>query len=149
MTSNEALTGVKSVLLDTAPVVYAVENHVRFFAPTEAILREAGRRCIRIVVSSLTLAEVLSKSGTTDERLQDYLDFCTGTEGIVFQATPFDANFAIQVGRLRRATNLKLPDCIQFASAEALFCDAILTNDRQFARWSGRTILVEEIEVAP
>ncbi len=147
MSSDDALTGVKRLLLDTAPVVYTVENHPFFFAPTDAVLRTALRRGVGIVVSSITLAEALSKPGASAREMEDSIEFCTASKGIEFRDILFDADFAIQVGHFRRMTGLKPPDCIQLASAEALDCDAILTNDRQFSRGPRRAIQVEDIEV--
>ena len=128
-------------------MVYTLENHPLLFAPTDALLRTALRRGVRIVVSSVTLAEALSKPGASAREIGDTIELCTASKGIEFRGILFDADFAINVGHLRRTTGLKLPDCIQLASADVLSCDAILTNDRQFSRGPRRAIQVEDIEV--
>lgn len=147
MSSEDALVGASRLLLDTGPTIYAVERHPKFLAPTQAILSAAFDLGVRVVVSSVTYAEALSKPNATAEELQRYAKFCLSTEGIEFREILFDEAFAILVARLRRTTNLKLPDCIQLASAETLGCDAVLTNDRQLSRGPRRVIQVEDIDL--
>lgn len=57
------------------------------------------------------------------------------TEGIEFGVIAFDSAFALRVASHRRRTApQKMPDCIQYACAEILDCDVILSNDARFVR---------------
>lgn len=147
--ANDALNGVQRLLLDTNPVVYIIERNEEFFERTWSVLSFAVERKITLVVSPLTLVEVLSKESLTRSEMQSYVDFCTGTEEVESGSISFDVQFAIEVGRLRRITKLKTPDCIQLACASALHCDAILTNDKDYVgRSSCKVILLSEIDTS-
>lgn len=103
---------------------------------------------IRVVVSPLTLSELLSKPGLSARELARRERFCLATEEIEFATVAFDADFARRVAHhRRRAHPQKTPDCIQYAFAEVLGCDAILSNDARFVRSSPiRAILTDDID---
>lgn len=147
MTAEETLAGVQRVLIDTNAIVYIVEKRAE--APKVwAVLREAMRTGAGLVVSPLTLIEVLSKPGMTEPELKQFAEFCLATNEIEFTPLVFDDTFAMRVGYFRRMTSVKTPDCIQFACAERLHCDAILTNDPDYRKHpNAKCILVSEVDI--
>jgi predicted nucleic acid-binding protein len=134
MTAKDAVAGVQRLLLDTNPVIYILEKDATFAPRTWAVLQAALAAGAQLVLSPLTLIEVLSKPGMSEAELKRSAEFCLATNEIEFEPLMFDDVFAIRVGYFRRTTGVKTPDCIQFACAEALQCDAILTNDSHYAR---------------
>ena len=135
------------MLLDTNPVVAVLDEEPT--APkVRAVLRAARALGVQLVVSPLTLAELLSKPGLSAAERRRREDFCLSTEGIEFGTVWFEAAFARQVARHRReAYPQKMPDCMQYAFADALGCDAILSNDAKFvSACPKRGILVDEID---
>ncbi len=139
--------GVQRLLLDTNPVVAMLDEEPS--APrVRAVLRTARASGVRIVVSPLTLAELLSKPGLSSSELQRREDFCLATEGIKFGSIAFDATFALRVADHRRhAHPQKMPGCVQYACAERLGCDAVLSNDARFvARCPVKAILVDDVK---
>ena len=147
MTASDALSGVTRLLLDTNPVIYILERDPAFKDQTWKVLHEAAVQGIQLVISPLTLIEVLSKPEMSEDELQLYAEFCLSTNEIEFQPLNCDDTFAVRIGFFRRTTGVKTPDCIQFASSERLRCDAILTNDIQYRNHAPcKAIIVSEIE---
>jgi len=135
MTAEIALEGVKRLLLDTNIVIYVLEKDKQFGPVCWAVIQLAVKSDIQLVVSPLTLIEVLSKPDMSEEEMKRSAEFCLSTNKIEFTPINFDDIFALRVGFFRRQTKAKIPDCIQFASAERLQCDAILNNNaRDFRR---------------
>ena len=119
------------LLVDTAPIIYILEDHPEFaprFQPVFAA-HEAGR--LRFALSAITIAEVLTgplKSG--DEALAErYLAILQS-----WQVVPLDAAIAAGAARLRASLGLKLADAVQAASALAINAAGLLTHDRDFSR---------------
>jgi predicted nucleic acid-binding protein len=126
------------VLLDSAPVIYFLENHPKFakrFAPLfEA--HAAGR--ILFATTTITLCEVLTgpqKAGDAPlvRRYRTVFD--------TWRLVELDADIAESAALLRATLGLKLPDAVQVASALAINADALATHDRDFSRISSLRIL--------
>ncbi|RYG46203.1 PIN domain-containing protein [bacterium] len=148
MNATDALIGVSRLLLDTNSVVSVLEREAN--APLVwAVFHAALSQRVQLVVSPLTLIEILSKPGLSEAELRRRSEFCLGTQEIEFKPIIFDDAFAKRVAfHRRRASPQKVPDCIQYASAEWLDCDAILSNDRRFVLQSPvRAILTEDIDL--
>ena len=126
------------LLIDTAPIVYVLENHPSLAARFEPLFgaHRAGR--FRFAVTTVTIAEVLTGP------LQ------RGEEGLArryrtilqsWQVVGLDADIAESVARLRASSRLKLPDAVQAASALAIIADGLVTYDRDFARVRGLNVI--------
>lgn len=53
---------------------------------------------------------------------------------------PITQAILIEAAEIRAATDLKLPDAIHVATAMALGCDALLTNDRSLRAAPGMSV---------
>jgi predicted nucleic acid-binding protein len=147
MKADQALIGAKRLLLDTCAISSILYDEPTALQPW-AVMQFAVANDIQMLVSPLTLMEVLAKADLTQVETKRAAEFCLATEGIEFMPINFDDIFAIRVGFFRRTTGVKLPDCIQFACAETLNCEAILTNDAQYARHpSVRCLLYADIDI--
>lgn len=129
-----------AVLVDSAPVVYALEGSAlaRPFEPIfEAV--EAGR--IRAIVTPITLAEVVAgplRAGREDLAAR-YRAALTSSPGWTLR--PLDADIAMLAARLRFRHRLKLPDALQLATALEEGCHALITHDRDYHRVKGIAVL--------
>ncbi|MBI3303443.1 MAG: PIN domain-containing protein [Deltaproteobacteria bacterium] len=124
--------------LDTAPVIYSVEQVSLYVTAVDARLSASG---IVLVASDLTRMECRVKplrEGNTD-LLKDYDDFFTGavTEIVALAREVMDRATAI-----RAQYGFKTPDAIHLAAAVVSGCDAVLTNDHQLDRFTGLPIEV-------
>jgi len=136
----DALRG-KTVGLDTAPLIFYIEDHPVFADRLEPFFRlvEAGE--IQLVTSTVTLLEVLVmplKRG--DERLaHDYNDFLVSSPNVT--TLPVSPAIAQTAAELRATTKLKTPDAIHLATALQHQAAAFLTNDRDFGDTGSLKIL--------
>jgi predicted nucleic acid-binding protein len=134
----DALRDGALVLVDTAPIIYTLEDHRRFAARFKPLFRrhEAGE--IALVVTTVTIAEVLTgpmKAGeeALARRYRAALE--------AWMVVDFTSDIAESAARLRGRYGLKLPDAIQLASALAINADALVTHDRDFASVTGIQVL--------
>lgn len=122
--------------IDTAPVIYYLEDHplhAERFAPVfEAI---AARR-VQAVISSVTLAEVLSGPLTSGKEVlaAQYREVLCRSAG--WQMHPVDEEIAVTAARVRVRHKLRLPDAIQIATAIVTRSYALVTHDRQLSKVS-------------
>ena len=127
--------------IDTAPVIYYLEDHPVYaerFAPVfDAIT--AGR--IQAVVSSVTLAEVLSGPLTAGKEVlaAQYREVLCRSPG--WQMHPVDEEIAVTAARVRVRHKLRLPDAIQVATAIITRSHALVTHDRRLANVHDVTVL--------
>ncbi|GHT70251.1 PIN domain nuclease [Bacteroidia bacterium] len=123
------LTG-KKIFLDTAPLIYYIEDHP-YFAPllNELILLKGKEKC-QFISSVITLAEVLVlpiREKKTD-LAQKYEAILTGSKSI--EMVDINVKIAKTTAQLRAKYILKTPDAIQLASAIHYSADYFLTNDK-------------------
>ena len=144
VTIDEALEGVTHLFLDTAPVIYFVEQNPRYANLTELIFSSIDNGQVTAVTSPITLSECLVfpyRSNNPDLQA-DFFDLIV--YGLHTQFVPIDQDIARQAAQLRAAHNLTLADALQIATALNRRCQAFLTNDKQLARVTGIRVLVLE-----
>ncbi|NDJ23828.1 PIN domain-containing protein [Nostoc sp. B(2019)] len=143
MNITHSLQGVSRLFLDTAPVIYFVEQHPQYFSLVRKVFEQLYNTPMIGVVSPITLAECLVQPyrlGQT-ELQQEFIELMTDNDNIEF--VPF-ANeiLAIDAAQKRARYNLQLPDAFQIAVALATGCEAFLTNDVTFRRITELPILL-------
>lgn len=146
MRISEALNGVSSLFLDTAPVIYFVERNPRFVNLVDPIF-ERLETDITAVVSPITLAECLVGAiRLGSENLeQAFVDVLQQDEVMFVEINPVIAR---EGARIRVRYNLQLPDALQVATALNANCDAFLTNDDALKRVTElRVLVVNELVV--
>lgn len=126
------------LLLDTAPIIYWLEDHSEF-APRFHPLFDAHRNGdLRFAVTAITLTEVLiGPLQSNDEALARR--YRTILES--WQVVELDTAIAESAARLRANLRLKLPAAVQAASALAVNADALVTHDRDFSRLKSMRII--------
>jgi len=122
----------KTVGLDTAPLIFYIEDHPVFADRLEPFFQLVESGDIQLVTSTVTLLEVLVmplKRG--DERLaHDYNDFLVSSPNVT--TLPVSPAIAQIAAELRATTKLQTPDAIHLATALQHQATAFLTNDRDF-----------------
>ncbi len=142
MSLNSALQGVKIIFLDTAPIIYFIENHPQFSDIVEVFIEQLDQGNIQGIISPVTVAECLvNPLKNKDQKLQqDFVDFMLRQKSIRLKET--DVNISIKAAQITANYNLKLPDALQVATAIIAGCDSFLTNDKKLSRISELQILV-------
>ncbi len=121
------------VYLDTNLFIYAVEAIAPYAEHVKSLFEAADRGQIRLVVSSLALAEtlVMPYRKGDDILITAYRELFTHPPAGLLVAQ-LDAAVLEQAARLRATVDsLRLPDAIHLATGEAQQCDMFLTNDKR------------------
>lgn len=142
MSVDENLQSITRLFLDTAPVVYYVEQNPAYFAVAQSVFDRIEAGILTAVTSPVTLAECLIhpyRLGLSQLQ-EDFYRVITGAEHTVFQ--PIDAAVGQQAAILRARYNLTLIDALQIAAALTADCDAFLTNDYALQRVTELRIIV-------
>ena len=119
------------LLVDSAPIIYFLENHPKLARYFEPLFKSHGAGRLRFAVTTITIAEVLTgplRAG--DEAIARR--YRATLEG--WQVVELSVDIAESAARLRASLRLKLSDAIQAASALAINAAAIVTHDRDFSR---------------
>ena len=121
------------VLVDTAPIIYFLEGHFEVAARFEALFTEAEAGNRELVISTITLAEVLTGPlrGGNEALGDEYRQALTAPPTwLVADLTP---EIAHRAAHIRSETRLRMPDAVQVATALEMSCVGLITHDRDFA----------------
>jgi len=136
----------KVVGLDTAPLIYFIEEHPVFLPIVLPFFEAVQRGDIRVVTSTITLGEVLVKP----LRLQNtalrnrYERILLTARG--FAMLPVTTRIARLTANLRSQRRVKTPDALQIATSLDAGATAFLTNDSELPQIEGlRTIVLKEL----
>jgi len=129
------------VYLDTAPVIYAVEQ-VQGFGAVDERLGQAGTV---LIASDLTRMECRVKPLREDnsEVLKNYDDFF---EGAVAEIITLSRQVIDRATEIRAQHGFRTPDAIHLAAAVEAKCDVFLTNDFRLDRYN--EIAVEIVQAS-
>ena len=148
MNLDNALHGITRIFLDTAPVIYYLENHPVYQARVNSIFERIEAGELIAVTSPVTLAECLVhpyRLGLSDLQ-ESYQSTLVHAENTFFQ--PIGEQVAQEAARLRAFYNLSLPDSLQISSALSAECEAFLTNDINLKRVSElKIVVVKELRI--
>jgi predicted nucleic acid-binding protein len=132
----------KIVGLDTAPLIYFIEDDPRFAGHLSEFFEAVELGQIRIATSVVTLLEVLVRPFREQQ-----VDLAKRYREILLSSTGFDtlavsAEIAEQAAQLRATHGLRTPDAIQLATAITAGATAFLTNDARLAKVAPLEVLV-------
>ncbi len=115
--------------LDTAPLIYYLEEHPIYIARVDPFFDALNRGDIQVVTSAVTMVEVLVVPyRNADARsVRQYPDLLLNTSGL--STVPLSIQIAEEAARLRASHNLRTPDAIQLATALSARAVALVTND--------------------
>ena len=119
------------VLVDSAPIIYIIEDHATLATRFEPLFRAHASGALRIAVSTIAIAEVLVGPLRSGNRA---LERRCNAVLLKWRSVPLSVEIAQSAARIHAATNLKLADAVQAASALAIGADALVTHDRDFSR---------------
>lgn len=128
--------------MDTAPLIYFIEQNATYIEVVRAFFQGISRGEFQVVTSTLTLTEVLVHPLRTGnvELAGQYRNILLGQENLTtFPVSPVIAEFAAQ---LRATQNLRTPDAIQIATAIQGGGMFFLTNDARLPAIPDLEILV-------
>ncbi len=125
------MTGFKRVFVDTAPIIYYLENSALYMEQIKEFFEKCLEGNIQIVTSAITIEEYLVfpyNSGKME--LAD--NFKRFIEYMNIMVIDIDSNIAEQGAEIRgKYKNFKAMDALQIAAAVVSGCDMFFTNDKQ------------------
>ncbi len=121
------------LLVDSAPIIYYLEDHPVFSARYEQMFIGADAGKYELAITTVSLVEVLTGPLRHGNKTlaNHYREALTSPPGWhVVHLTPAIAYRAAQI---RGETRLRTPDAIQLASALEISCLGLVTQDRDFS----------------
>lgn len=147
MTLDEALSGVTKIGIDTAPLIYYMEQHPRYAPIASPVFSRIADGRLVGVTTVITLVEVLTlplQQG--DPKLADaYKMVLDSGDNLIMVAV--DPAMAVLAAELRAKHGLRTPDAIQIAASLNAGCEAFLTNDKRLSRVQDlRVVVLDDLD---
>lgn len=124
--------------LDSAPIIYDIEDTPPFAAAVDAKLSVAGLTLITSEMARLECRVKPLRDGNSI-LLQDFDDYFTNT---IAEIVPLTRDVVDRATEIRAQFNFKTPDALHLAAAVIAKCDVFLTNDHRLRRFTSITIEV-------
>ena len=141
------LSAVTTLGVDTAPLIYLVEENPQYLGLVRAIFRRVDIGEMIGVTSVITLAEVLVhplRIGNVPMH-HEYRDILLNGS---IRTVGIDVPTTERAAQLRAPYGIMLPDALQLAVAIGERCEAFLTNDRRLARVTElRVLVLDDLEL--
>lgn len=143
MILTEALRQIRTIFLDTAPIIYFIEAHDQFGPLVKQVVEFMSENRIQGFTSVLTLSEVLPKPVETgnDELADKFKAYLKSGPNLTL--LPITETIGETAGVLRgKYPRLKTVDAVQIAAALDAEVDVFLTNDKKLSGINEIKILV-------
>ena len=125
------MTDFKRVYIDTAPIIYFLENSSLYMESMGKFFSRCVKEHIQIVTSTLTIEEYLVLP-YSDGKMEYVDNFKRFIQYMNIEVVDIDAAIAEQAAKIRgQYKNFKAMDALQIAAAVAKKCDMFFTNDKQ------------------
>jgi predicted nucleic acid-binding protein len=136
-----ALSKHSKIGLDTAPLIYHLEDNPEYVSLTKALLEHIEHGRAQAITSTLTLTEVLIgplKRGERDlaRKYQQALMVFPNLEIV-----SIETQAAVRAAELRAKYGVKTPDALQLAVSLEWGAQAFVTNDRRLGKVTDLEIL--------
>lgn len=140
------MTEYKNIFLDTAPIIYLLDETVNYSEKLVNIFTYILDNEIPMLTSTITCAEYLTypyRTKNTD-KVTAFFDFLRDCN---IKAYPIDIEIAKKAAEIRaNYKDFKSMDCLQLATACITDCDLFLTNDKQLLQFKDlKCVIVDEL----
>jgi predicted nucleic acid-binding protein len=143
LTLAQKLAELKSIFIDTAPVIYHIEAHPEYGPLMKDIVKRIQSGNLIAYTTVVTITEVLPKpvSLHKEELVQQFIEFFKKGENI--NLLEISSDIAEGAGRLRgKYEFLKTIDALQISASISVKADAFLTNDIKLKNINENNIIV-------
>ena len=138
------MTAYKKVFLDTAPLIYFLEDDPYLGLKTKAILMQLLRADATIASSVISCMEylVLPYRDNDDEAINAFWEFVNECQLILYTIDSSIASYAANIRAIHR--HFKPMDSLQLAAAYVHECDVFITNDKQLRQFEDINVVTVE-----
>ena len=132
----------RCVFLDSAPLVYHLENIEPYSTLTGEIFTALANGSLEGVLSTVSITELLTKpfKEGKDEQIAVFEAFIPSLPHTRLVVPTY--SIAKQAARLRGQYGLRTPDALLFSTAQQSGCDAFLTNDTRLKKLEAQGVAV-------
>jgi len=139
------ISGYK-VYLDTNIWIYALEGYPPFRDNLTELFQQIDLGNLMAFTSELSLAEALIKPLQNQDLQQEEIYKQAICNRASLAVIPISSEILIEAAKLRASIKLKMPDAIHAATARLNQCSSFITNDKNFEKIPGiSVILLSEI----
>ena len=125
------MTEFKRVFVDTAPIIYYLENSALYMDSVKKFFEKCVKENIQVVTSAITIEEYLVFPYSSG-KIEFADNFKRFIEYMNIMVVDVDPNIAEQGAKIRgKYKNFKAMDALQIAAAIVSGCDMFFTNDKQ------------------
>jgi len=142
MKLRDALGGVATLGIETAPFIYFVEKHSTYVDRMRAIFQLVDSGTPQVITSAITLTEVLVMPIHTGQTQYEQEYRAMLPEHLTHHDLAGQCGHCGAGGSFARAVSFAYPDAIHIATAMIAGCDAFLTNDLDLKRVQEIRVLV-------
>jgi len=130
----KTLGDVKTVALDTAPLIYYIEEHKDYIEIIDPLFIQINQGHIGACTSVITLIEVLTKPIEAANKILigKYEEILTNTHNLT--VIDIDKSIAIESAKLRAKYTIRTPDAIQMVVGIMNGAKAFITNDHNLKK---------------
>ncbi len=120
------------LLVDSAPIIYYLEDHLEFSTRYENIFAGAEAGDYELAITTVSLVEVLTGPLRQGNKAlaETYRKALASPPG--WRVVDLTPTIACRAAQIRSETRLRTPDAIQLASALEISCMGLVTQDRDF-----------------
>ncbi len=138
----EPLRAATLLYLDSAPLIYFIEEHERFSSLVEPVIQAVNRGDKRAFTSYVTLVEVLVKplERKRPDLVRSYRKLLLGNPNL--RMAPIERSIAEEAARLRASYRFRIPDAVQLATARLGGAEIFLTNDESLRAFRELAVVV-------
>ena len=138
----EPLRAASLVYLDSAPLIYFIEEQERFCSLVEPVIKAVNRGEKRAFTSFITLLEVLVRplEQKRADLVKRYQELLLGNPNL--RMAPMERSIAEEAARVRAAYRFRIPDAIQLATAKLGGAEVYLTNDEKLRTFRELPVVV-------
>ena len=128
------MTDFKKLCLDTAPLIYFLEEESSENTRVRQIFLSLSEQIDQVVLSTITCMEylVLPYRMKDEKAIQSFWAFIQDAE---VDVRPVDMKIALKAAEIRAEYKFKAMDSLQLATACMSGCDLFLTNDKQLKQF--------------
>lgn len=143
---EEVLNAHTHWLIDTAPVIYYIEEHPKYLPLVDEIFPKLSNDGTNIYAFSsiITLTELLPHPlrQNNQDLANRYRDFLLHSRNFIL--FPVDEIIAERAAEIRAQYQCRTPDALQLATAIAHNATLFITNDKRLKNFPDLTILILE-----
>ncbi len=143
MILSEELAQIRSVFIDTAPIIYYIEAHPQYGLLVKDIVMAFQSGRLNAFSSVITLVEVLPKpiEAGNEALAKQFSEFLMAGKNISMME--ITSGIAESAGKIRgRYPFLRTMDALQVAASLEAHADAFITNDAKLKRISEIKVIV-------